>query len=82
MNKYETQDLNLAAYLIATGACRLNSINGHDTWKKTFVMLPVPDQKTIEEFYSGRGTVGALEFCNQLRNLKSATKITGCSHEQ
>ncbi len=82
MNKYETQDLNLSAYLIASGACRLTAINGHDTWKKTFVMLPVPGQKTIEEFYNGQGTVCALEFCNQLRNLKSATRVTGGGRDQ
>lgn len=82
MKKYETQDLNLAAYLIASGSCHLKAINGHDTWKKTFVLSPVPDQKAIEEFYNGNGPVGALKFCNQLRNLKSATKVTGCGSGQ
>jgi hypothetical protein len=72
---YETQDLNLVAYLIAAGFCRLDGINNQDGWKKTFVITPEPPEKAISSYYNGTGQVSALELCNQLRSLKAAIRV-------
>ena len=76
MNNYQTNDIYLASYLIASGFCDLAKITEFDGWKKTFVLSPGPEDRDISAFYSGAATVSALKICNQLRSLKAACQNT------
>ena len=74
---YETHDLNLAAYLIAAGICKLDGVSHQDGWRKKFVIYPRPSEGQISSYYNGTGNVSALELCNQIRALKAAVKVKG-----
>ncbi len=79
-NYYETEDLNLAAYLIAAGICRLEGVENLNAWKKKFIIHPYPTDNQIAGFYNGVGNVSGLALCNQLRSLKAAVKVKGVDH--
>jgi len=83
MNKeiFPTQDLHLASYLISAGICRLEQIDASNgAWKQTFVLIPKPDDKAIDKFYSGSGRVSALKLCDTMRSLKAAVKTREISN--
>jgi hypothetical protein len=76
MKNYQTNDIYLASYLIASGKYDLVKIEDFEGWKKSFVIDPIPTDDIISEFYNGSGTVSALKLCNQLRSLKAACQNT------
>ena len=76
LDHYETEDLNLAAYLIASGGCKLDGIENLDGWKVSFILYPYPTEELRASFFNGTGTVYGLELCNQIRSLKAAIKAT------
>ena len=77
---YETHDLNLAAYLIAAGFCKLDGVSHQDGWRKKFVIYPQPSEEQTSSYYNGTGTVSALALCNQIRALKAAVKVREACH--
>ena len=69
---FVTQDLHLAAYLLATGKAKLQSVVDGNSWKKTFELNPHPSDESISDFYSGAAQVSALRYSESLRSLKAA----------
>jgi len=71
--QYETEKLNLAAYLIASDATALVRAycpeNGHVV---VFTLSPAPSPEQISAFFNGSGQVSALSYNNALSNLKAA----------
>ena len=71
--RYETYDLPLAAYLVASGSSQLTDIvgsasgNGH----KLFCFDPAPSKEELIRFYSGQATVSARRFAEAFATLKS-----------
>jgi len=83
MNKeiFPTCDLNLAAYLISAGFCKLDKLDtSNGVWKQTFILIPKPDDTAIDKFYSGSGRVSALKLCDTMRSLKAAVKTRETNH--
>jgi len=83
MNKeiFPTSDLNLAAFLISAGLCKLDQIDSSNgAWKQTFILIPKPDDTAIDKFYSGSGRVSALKLCDTMRSLKAAVKTRVINH--
>ena len=76
MNKkyYITEDLHLTAYLTGSGQAELTEIIDNSTWKKHFKLYPIPNEKTISEFYTGTAKISALRLCESLRSLKAAIR--------
>lgn len=76
-----TEDLNLAAYLTASGKSRLHGIVGGNSWKKSFKLSPAPSNEEIAAYYAGTAKISALRLCETLRSLKSAVRAElGTSH--
>ncbi len=73
---FQTEDLHLAAYLIASGKSRLQAILNGDSWKKSFELSPPPNDGDIAGYYTGNAEVSALRLCEQLRSLKTAIKYS------
>jgi hypothetical protein len=71
---YLTEDLHLAAYLIASGKADLREIVGNSYWKKSFKLFPSPSEKELSEFYTGLAKVSAIRLCETLRSLKAALR--------
>ena len=59
---YETYDLTLAAFLVATDSARLTDITGNGGGRKRFVFNPPPSKAALIRFYSGEAEVSARRF--------------------
>ena len=70
---FETEKLNLAAYLIASGSAELvRTYQSSSGAPVTFALSRWPSQETIASFFTGTGVVSALKYSEALTNLKSA----------
>lgn len=74
---YETDELNLAAFLITTGVCSLVKIKAPDgSRRRTFVLTPVPTEEQRAAFYAG-ATCSAVAYDSNVRNLHQALRQVG-----
>ncbi|MBU8934156.1 MAG: hypothetical protein KOO62_09145 [candidate division Zixibacteria bacterium] len=70
---YETDKLNLAAYLITSKVSILERAYCPDGGQQVvFSLTPEPTQDQVAAFFSGQGQVSALAYNNTLSNLKAA----------
>jgi len=72
-NSYETDKLNLAAYLIASGAVDL--VRAYCPGSGSIVMFVLsrtPTENQISSFFNGTGMVSARKYADTLANLKAA----------
>lgn len=70
---WETEKLNLAAYLIAANFAELVEAYRPSAGSSvTFRLSQKPTPEQIASFYSGSGEVSALFYSNVLMNLKAA----------
>ena len=70
MTTYETYDLVLASYLVATDTARLTDIASRDDGRKLFRFDPVPPKELLIRFYSGEAVVSARRFAEVFASLK------------
>lgn len=70
--RYETHDLALAAFLIASESTRLTDIASNGDGRKRFIFDPPPDKETLIRFYSGESQVSARRFAEALSSLKGS----------
>jgi hypothetical protein len=73
MTQYETTDLFLASFLIASKHSSLKGITDNGYGRKTFVLEPTPSQEIILKFYSGEEKVSAIKLFEVFGSLKAAT---------
>lgn len=80
-SRYETSQLNLAAYLMASGASELVDTRSAVPGSKTmvFVFSPAPSQGVVESFFNGSAQVSAIAYHNAVRNIRSAMREAGRS---
>ena len=72
---YETPDLALASFLVASGHTYLVDIRRNDHGKKIFVFNPYPPEQVIFGFYNGSEKVSAKRLTESYQNLKLATCV-------
>jgi len=72
---YETTDLALASFLLASMHANLVDIGKNDQHKKTFVFDPGPPKHVILGFYDGSEKVSAIRFVEAYEKLKAATYV-------
>ena len=75
MSQYETADLFLASFLVASGHTYLVDIKRNDHGKKIFVFNPCPPEQVILGFYNGSEKVSAIRIIESYQNLKLATYV-------
>jgi len=73
MSQYETTDLFLASFLVASKHSALRGIKDNGFGRKTFVLEPPPSQDTILRFYNGEERVSAIKLFEVFGSLKAAT---------
>ena len=71
-NNYQTYDLVLAAFLLASDAARLVDIRPNGDGRKLFHFAPAPSKEQLIQFYSGEATVSARRFAEVFATLKGA----------
>jgi len=69
---YQTFDLVLAAFLIASDTCRLTDIGTQELGRKLFYFQPAPSKEQLIKFYSGEAVVSARRFAEVFASLKGA----------
>ncbi len=67
---YETYDLVLAAYLVASEVCQLVDIRSSGNGRKLFHFCPSPTKEDLIRFYSGEAQVSARRFAEAFATLK------------
>jgi hypothetical protein len=72
---YETTDLALASFLLASMHANLVDIGKNDQHKKTFVFDPGPPKHVILGFYDGSEKVSAIRLIEAYEKLKAATHV-------
>ncbi len=73
MKKYETQRLNFAAFLIASGrSCYKGTRSLRGTRDVAFILSQAPTERDRNDFFSGAGQVSALKYAEVLNSLKGA----------
>lgn len=75
MRSWQTSDIYLASFLIASEHSNLKNIVDGVGGKKTFVFEPEPTKNVIMSFYAGGGEVNALKLFEAFQRLKSATYV-------
>jgi hypothetical protein len=73
MSQYETTDLFLASFLVASKHSSLKGITDNGYGRKTFVFEPSPSQEIILRFYNGEEKISAIKLLETLGSLKAAT---------
>ncbi len=74
-NRYNTNDIYLSAFLIASGNSKLVGIQDQASGRKVFEFEPPPSPEVILKFYSGEQKVSALRLLEALQSLKAATYV-------
>jgi hypothetical protein len=79
MNKdeYNTFDIYLASFLIASNYSKLKDIRHNGQGRKLFVFSPEPEQEVILGFYNGCEKVSAIKLFESFQSLKAATYVLG-----
>lgn len=75
MSTWQTSDIYLASFLIASGHSALKNILDAQGGKKIFVFAPEPSKDVILKFYAGEGRVNALRLFESFGRLKAATYV-------
>jgi len=75
MSQYNTTDLFLASFLIASKHSTLKGITDNGYGRKTFIFEPEPSNEIIMRFYAGGEQVNALKLFEAFQRLKSATYV-------
>ena len=75
MPTWETSDIYLASFLIASNHSSLKNIVDGSAGKKIFVFSPEPSNDAIMRFYAGGEEVNALKLFEAFQRLKSATYV-------
>jgi hypothetical protein len=73
MSQYETTDLFMASFLVASGHSTLKGIRDNGYGRKTFILEPLPSQDIILRFYNGEEKVSAIKLFEVFGSLKAAT---------
>ena len=73
MSHYETTDLFLASFLLASKHSALKGINDNGYGRKTFCFEPPPSQEVILRYYNGEEKVSAIKLVEAFGSLKAAT---------
>jgi hypothetical protein len=74
-SQYETTDLFLASFLVASRYANLVDIRKNRRHKKVFVFDPGPPQHATLGFYDGSEKVSAIRLTEEYEKLKLATCI-------
>jgi|GEM_PF-2637344 len=69
---YQTYDIVLASYLIASESSRLTDITGNGDGRKLFCFDPAPTKEQLIQFYSGEAHVSARKYAEALASLKGS----------
>ena len=72
-DQYQTYDLVLASYLVASDSSHLTDIREHENGRKLFCFDPAPSKEQLIEFYSGDATVSARKFAEVFATLKGTS---------
>jgi hypothetical protein len=67
---YQTHDIVLATYLIASDLCKLTDIASNGDGRKLFCFNPAPSKEQLIEFYAGTAQVSARKFAEVFSTLK------------
>ena len=67
---YQTYDLVLAAFLLASEISRLTDVASHNGGRKLFCFAPAPSKEQLIQFYSGEAMVSARRFAEVYATLK------------
>lgn len=70
---YQTYDLVLAAFLVASEISRLTDVASHNGGRKLFRFDPAPSKEQLIQFYSGEAMVSARRFAEVFASLKGAS---------
>ena len=70
--RYQTYDLVLATYLIASEVCSLTDIASNGDGRKLFCFNPAPSKEQLIEFYAGTAQVSARKFAEVFATLKGS----------
>lgn len=75
MSTWQTSDIYLASFLMASEHSNLKNIIDGPNGKKLFVFESEPSNSVIMKFYTGEEKVKALKLFEAFQRLKSATYV-------
>jgi hypothetical protein len=75
MSSWQTSDIYLASFIIASERSNLRNIVDGTNGKKTFIFDPEPPKEFIMSFYAGGELVNALKLFEAFQRLKSAIYV-------
>lgn len=71
-HNYQTYDIVLASFLIASDAAKLTDIASNGDGRKLFCFDPAPSKEQLIQFYSGEAVVSARRFAEVFATLKGS----------
>jgi hypothetical protein len=73
---FKTDDLFLAAYLVAGGHSEYRGVSGAGNGKKAVILTPEPPTDKINHYYSGEAASSLLAFSEAYKRLLASLRNT------